>query len=109
MANTKVAVLDADKAANDYIGDVLELAGYNTVSEVGVAGFSRLLETNRVDLLLMCARAASQSTLNHLGNIGDIWRGPVFVLSDADTLSDEVDFLVRALDEALGQVSRELD
>ena len=106
MANARVAILDADQAAKDYISDVLELAGYITVSEVGMAGFSRLVETNRVDLVLMCARSASQSTLSRLGNIGNVWRGPIFVLSDADTLSDEVDFLDGGADSWLAMPFR---
>ena len=106
MANAKVAILDADQAAKDYISDVLELAGYITVSEVGMAGFSRLVETNRVDLVLMCARSASRSTLSRLRNMGNVWRGPIFVLSDADTLSDEVDFLDGGADSWLAMPFR---
>ena len=93
LGKLTVVVLDADETAKDYLCDALALAGYETVAESGMAGIARLLTTIHVDLVLVCAKSATENTRNYIANIRSTWNGPIFVLSAEATLNDEVELL----------------
>ncbi len=93
MPKLTVVVLDADETTSDYLCDALAVAGYEAVAESGMAGVARLLATTHVELMLLCAKSATETTRTYIGNIRSIWDGPIFVLSAQATLSDEVELL----------------